>query len=247
MRLGDHEVVRLIARGGMGAIHEVRHAVTGVRYAAKTVLATDDMRARERFRREAELLARCDRHPGIVKVHSFGDAPDGGLYMILDLVEGEDLDAILRREGRLEPRRAATIARDVARALGAAHALGVVHRDVKPSNILIDKEGRALLTDFGLASARDVERLTRSGMFVGTVQYGSPEQAFAEAAVPASDVFSLGCVLFHLLAGTPPIVVETAMEHLRILTSPGPVGDVRVLAPETPDPLAAIVSAALEK
>src|SRR5207248_7688217 len=103
--LGEHDVVRVIASGGMGTVLEVRERSTGAARAAKTVLQASDATARARFRREAELLARCDRHAGIVKVHAFGETPDGTLYMILDLVRGEDFDAVLQREKRLEPMR----------------------------------------------------------------------------------------------------------------------------------------------
>src|SRR5579862_9274226 len=125
MKLGEYEVVRPIATGGMGAVFEVSHLGTGARYAAKIVKDAKDARARERFKREAELLARVDRHPGIVKIHSFAETRDGSLYMILDLVRGESLEAKLAREERLPALAAARIARSVASALGAAHALGV--------------------------------------------------------------------------------------------------------------------------
>ncbi|HZV01951.1 MAG TPA: protein kinase, partial [Planctomycetota bacterium] len=134
--------MRRIGAGGMGTVHEVRNKRTGARYAAKT-LAAETPRARERFRREAELLARCDQHPGIVKVHALLETRDGRHVLVMDLVEGESLATIVEREGQLEPRRAAGIALEVARALGFAHERGIVHRDVKPENVLVDREGRS--------------------------------------------------------------------------------------------------------
>ncbi len=248
MKLGDYEIIRPIASGGMGAVFEVEHRETRARYAAKVVKNAGDARARERFRREAELLARVDRHPGIVKVHSFGEAQDGSLYMILDLVRGESLEKKLEREGKLAPHRAAALARSVALALGAAHAEGVVHRDVKPANILVDAaSGEPRLTDFGIAAARDMERLTRTGAFVGTLAYAAPEQARGTPGTPASDVYSLGCVLHEMLAGRAPGHGATPMQLLAQLANDAPTPDVRSVRPEVPASLAAIVSRALEK
>ncbi len=247
MRLGEYEVVRPIATGGMGAVFEVSHLGTRARYAAKIVKDARDERARERFKREAQLLARVDRHPGIVKIHSFGETPEGSLYMVLDLVRGESLEAKLAREERLPARAAAKIARSVASALGAAHALGVVHRDVKPSNILIESSGEPRLTDFGIAAARDLERLTRTGAFVGTAAYASPEQVSGKPVTSASDVFSLGAVLHEMLAGRPPIVSSNPLQLFAELASDEPIPDVRALRPEVPAPLAAVLVRALEK
>src|SRR5262249_37408316 len=142
---------------------------------------------RERFRRESELLARCDRHPGIVKVHALGETSEGLLYIIMDLVEGASLDRLLEQE-RLSPRRTAEIYRDVARALGHAHALGIVHRDVKPTNVLLDAQGTPKLTDFGLATTCDLETLTRTKTFVETFLYCAPEQVVGNGTVrPSTD------------------------------------------------------------
>lgn len=246
----DFEVVRVIAKGGMGVVYEVRSRRTGAAHAAKTILKAGDQQARARFAREAELLARCDRHPGIVKVHSVGETGDGMPFMILDLVRGEGLDALSAREGTLEPRRAAEIARRIAHALAFVHARGIVHRDVKPSNVLLDAEagGAPRLTDFGLATAADVERLTRTGVAVGTVLYCSPEQALGSATIgPAADVFSLGCVLFELLAGASPLPDGGALEVFQELAREGPLPDVRSRGVAVPAPLAAIVARAIAK
>ncbi|HZU96666.1 MAG TPA: serine/threonine-protein kinase [Planctomycetota bacterium] len=244
---GDYKVERVVARGGMGAVFEVRHRMTGARCAAKTLLKTNSEQSRARFRREAELLARCDRIPGIVKVHTFGETPQGEPFMILDFVDGPSLDARLVEGDRLAARDAAALVRDVARALGAIHAQGMIHRDVKPGNILIDAQGKPWLTDFGLAAARDLDRLTRTGAFLGTVAYAAPEQAAGEPCTPASDVFSLGCVLFHALAGEVPIESDSAMSHMAQLSDPRPIRDVRTVAQTVPAPLASIVARCLEK
>lgn len=247
--VGEHAVVRQIGAGGMGVVLEVLDPRTGARRAAKLIRRTEP-EARARFQREIELLARSDRHPGIVRIHSAGETPDGSAYMILDLIPGEDLAARLHREGRLAPRAAATLVRDVARALGSLHAQGIVHRDVKPSNILLDADadGAPRLTDFGIATAIDLERLTRSGAFLGTIGYCSPEQAGEAAAVgPAADVFSLGAVLFHALAGETPFSSESAVQVIGELARETPLRSVRTVAPEVPATLAAIVARALVK
>jgi hypothetical protein len=246
-RLGEYESVRVIASGGMGVVVEVTHSRTGVSYAGKIIHKAEDPLARERFRREAELLARCDRHPGIVTVHTVGETATGSPYMILDLIQGESLDALLDRERKLDPRRAATIARDVARALGFTHDRGIVHRDVKPGNILLDESGTPHLTDFGLATARDLERLTVSGSFLGTPRYISPEQARGTPTSPASDVFSLGCVLFHALSGRPPIAAESIVGLLTELASETPLDRLEDHAAGVPADLAAIVARTLRK
>jgi tetratricopeptide (TPR) repeat protein len=250
--LGDHDSVRVIASGGMGLVLEVRNRRTGASYAAKVILQARDPHARERFRREAELVARCDQHPGIVKVHTLGETREGSLYMILDLVRGESLDALLRREGRLEARRAATLALGIANALGFVHERGILHRDVKPSNVLLDATapdpfGAPRLTDFGLATARDVQRLTVTGTFLGTLHYAAPEQAAGRATSAASDVFSLGCVLFHALSGTTAIDAGTSLELMARLSDERPLDDVRTRAPDVPASLAAIVARAVTK
>ncbi len=246
---GEYEIVRTIATGGMGSVHEVKSRRTGQRYAAKVLLKDEDARARERFRREAELLARCDRHPGIVKVHALLESNEGGPSLIMDFVEGESLERLLDRGGKLDPRRALEIALGLAEALGFAHERGIVHRDVKPANVLVDAEGKPRLTDFGLATARDVDRLTRTGQFVGTVLYCAPEQTSRQKGEPEpnADVYSLGAVLFHMLAGEPPVLAESVMAVLSALHGKAPVRDVRLLAPETPAELAAIVARCLEK
>jgi hypothetical protein len=247
-QLGEFQVVRAIARGGMGAVFEVRSARSGTTYAAKTILRPGDPAARERFKREAELLARCDRHPGVVKIHSIGeDSQAGTLFMILDLVPGENLESVLERDRKLEPRRVAQLGREVALALAFVHETGVIHRDVKPSNILLDASGCARLTDFGIATATDVERLTRTGMFLGTVHWVSPEQATGGEVGPASDVFALGLILYRALAGNHPFEDLEGTEYLAKLANPVPIPDVRTFAPEVPKPLASIVGRAIEK
>jgi serine/threonine-protein kinase len=246
--LGEFALVRRIGRGSSGYVFEV-HSKTGARYAAKLILQSGGGVARERFRREAQLLARCDRQPGIVKVHSHGETKDGVPYLVMDLVEGESLEKLLDREGALPPPRALALVLAVARALGRAHALGIVHRDVKPSNVLLDASGAPLLTDFGLATACDLESLTRTGTLIGTPHYMAPEQVTDASRVgPAADVFSAGCILFNALAGRTPFEhLATSFEVFRELASSTPMPSLRDFAPSCPEAVLALVARVLEK
>jgi serine/threonine-protein kinase len=165
----------------------------------------EDERFREPFLRESELAASLE-HPNVVPIHDVGEV-DGQLFIVMRLVEGGDLKALLREAGRLEPERTLTIVSQVANALDAAHARGLVHRDVKPSNVLLDEGEHVYLTDFGLT-----KRVTETGAFagelrsLGTVDYVAPEQIRGEALDGRTDVYSLGCLLYECLVGQPPFV-----------------------------------------
>jgi predicted Ser/Thr protein kinase len=206
VRIGPYEVVRELGRGGMGVVYEVRHPEAPRRLALKVILddeaKPDEL---ERFRREARLLARV-RHPSIVVVHALDRTEDGRDYLVTDLVEGESLGRAARQRP-LEPRRSATIVRDLALAVEEVHRNGILHRDLKPDNVILTPEGVPVLLDFGLARDDSAERLTRSGVVLGTLAYMPPEQAAGARATKLderADVYALGATLFFLLAGAPP-------------------------------------------
>src|SRR5262245_24875320 len=178
-----------------------------------------------RFRQEAQSAASLN-HPNIVSVYDYGQDA-AGPFIVMELVEGEDLASIIRRSGALPPRQAARITADAARALEAAHARGIVHRDVKPGNILISRDGRVKVTDFGIARAMAEAQMTLPGTTLGSVHYFSPEQARGEQADAASDIFALGIVLFEELTGQRPWEGDTAAS----------VAMARLAGP-TPDPAA---------
>ncbi|RMG17914.1 MAG: serine/threonine protein kinase [Planctomycetota bacterium] len=246
-RLGPYLLERELGAGAMGVVYQALHPGLRVRYALK-VLRPELCAPRDaaRFQRELESMAAVSQHPHVVRVHSAG-FEHGRLYYVMDLVDGEDLQKVLNQRGRLPPRRAAEIGRAVASALAALHRAGFIHRDLKPENILIERGGRPLLTDFGLARAFADERgrLTQTGELVGTPAYMAPEQALGERDLsPAADVYASGAVLYTLLAGRPPV---TGTSKLGVLSKVA-TGDLEPLAKSAPDvplPLAELCAACL--
>jgi serine/threonine-protein kinase len=200
-----------------------------------------------RFQREAK-AASALQHPNIVQVFDYGQT-SGNYFIVMELVEGTDLRRYLRSRGVLDIDRAIVIAHDVALGLGAAHRRSIVHRDVKPQNILVGRDGSIKLTDFGIASVyKDInaERLTTTGMTLGTVQYYAPEQAQGEIVSPAADVYALGIVMYEMLTGRPPFDGDTpvavAMQHIQ--DAPMPPSQ---LNPNIPPALEEIILRCLEK
>ncbi|MBL4849221.1 MAG: serine/threonine protein kinase [Planctomycetes bacterium] len=202
--LPGYEFLRELGRGGMGTVHKIRHLETGQTYAVKQLLPGGGSgEDRERFEREAQLLAKLS-HPGLVRVHSaqfVGPTP----YFVQELLAGGSLADRLR-EGPLAPSEAERITREIAEALGYLHREGVLHRDLKPANILFDDQGRARLTDFGLARRQGGLTLTQTGEILGTPDFMSPEQIVNSHGVDErSDLYSLGALLYAMLTGVPPI------------------------------------------
>jgi YVTN family beta-propeller protein len=239
-----------VGRGGMGVVYRATQ-LSLQRSVALKLIAPELTTApdfRERFKRESRLAASIE-HPNVIPVYEAGEA-DGVLYLIMRFIEGTDLRALIRSEGRLDTGRATAIVAQVAAALGAAHRRGLIHRDVKPANVLIDSGGgreHAYLTDFGIA--RDVEAtsaLTRTGMVVGTLDYIAPELLQDGGADGRSDVYALGCVLFEVLTGQVPFPrdsdVAKMFAHLN-----EPVPSLREVRPEVPDDLAELARTAMAK
>jgi serine/threonine-protein kinase len=200
--VAGYRVEELIARGGMGVVYRATHLGLDRPVALKVIARelADRPGFRERFLRESRLAARLE-HPSVVPVYDSREV-DGELIVAMKLVKGGDLRRLIDREGPLSPQRALDLLAQVAAALDAAHTAGIVHRDVKPHNILVEGS-RAYLSDFGLAKAVD-ESATGSASVVGTAQYMSPEQWQGGSIGPAADVYSLGCVLYEALTGIPP-------------------------------------------
>jgi serine/threonine-protein kinase len=198
----------------------------------------------ERFRREARAVASLN-HPHVVTVIDFGEDDDHP-YIVFEYVEGENLKDRLRRMGRLPVPEAVAYAVEIGRALECAHANRLVHRDVKPQNVLIDPEGRAKVTDFGIARSLEAEGLTATGRVLGTTDYVAPEQALGEPTTAQSDVYSLGICLFEMLTGDVPFKADSqvavAMKHVK-----DPLPDIRMRRPEISAALASVVETACAK
>src|SRR5882762_498694 len=242
-----------IGRGGMGVVYHARDERLKRQVAVKVLPPELAFREeiRIRFLREAETAARLC-HPHIVPIHSVGEGPEGLVYFVMDYVDGESLAARLKRRERLPPEEARRILMETADALGAGHALGIIHRDVKPDNILLEgSRGRTVLTDFGIAKALTSTTgpgtLTATGVAIGTPHYMSPEQAAGDREIDGrSDIYSLGVVGYQMLTGELPFSAPTVPGLLlKQITEQAPY--LKDKAPTCPDDLASCVMRSLEK
>jgi serine/threonine protein kinase/CheY-like chemotaxis protein len=245
--IAGYQIESRIGRGGMGVVYRAQHLSLG-RTAALKVIQPDLASSsgfRERFSREARVAAAFS-HPNIVTVYDAGEV-EGTLYLAMQYIEGADLARMLSDDGRLKPYRAIDVCRQIAGALDAAHAQGLIHRDVKPANVLIS--GRvAYLTDFGLTKriAGTIAPLTQAGDVVGTIHYTAPEQIEGREVTPRSDVYSLGCLLYHCLTGRMPYERDTdvAVIYAHLSEDPPKPSKVR---PELPAGLDGVIAKALDK
>jgi serine/threonine kinase PknH len=207
---GPYHLKRLLGRGGMGEVYEAEHTVKEWTVALKLMTAefSKDAVFRERMKREARIAGRL-QEPHVVPIHDYGEI-DGQMYLEMRMIEGTDLDSVLKRFGPLTPPRAVAIILQIASALDAAHAAGVMHRDVKPPNILVTNDDFAYLVDFGIASATTDEKLTQLGTAVGTWKYMAPERFSNDEVTYRADIYALACVLYECLIGTPPYRADSA-------------------------------------
>jgi serine/threonine-protein kinase len=201
--IGGYRIEELLGEGGMGRVYRAADA-DGRPVALKVIRPEhgSDETFQRRFARETK-AALAVRHPHVVPVLSAGEH-DGAPYLATAFLSGGSLDARLRTGGPLDLEQTVKLLLQVAGGLDALHGAGLVHRDVKPGNILLDESGGAFITDFGLAKSRDASALTRTGFAVGSMPYMAPEQARAEDVTAAADIYALGCVVFECLAGQPP-------------------------------------------
>ncbi len=247
-RFGDYEILEEVARGGMGVIYKARQISLNRLVALKMILAGQwaGPEARQRFRAEAEAAANL-QHPNIVAIHEVGKR-DGQQYFTMDFVAGTNLAALVR-DHPLPAERAAAYVKTIAEAVHFAHQHGILHRDLKPQNVLIDTDDRPRVTDFGLAKRIETESgLTRTGDVLGSPSYIPPEQASSrlDEISPRSDVYSLGAILYELITGRAPFSGGTALETLcQVIDSPPPAP--RKLNPSVPRDLETICLKCLEK
>jgi serine/threonine protein kinase/streptogramin lyase len=248
--LGGYRVEGVAGEGGMGRVYRATQIGLGRQVALKLIMPELAMEPdfRERFARESRLTAAIE-HPNVIPVYEAGEA-DGRLFIAMRWVEGTDLRSVILREGPIDPERTVAIVEQVAAALDAAHAGGLVHRDVKPANVMLSSaHGRehVYLMDFGLTKrTASVGGLTRTGAFVGTPDYMAPEQIKGEHTDARSDVYALGCLLFNVLSGRPPFDRDTEVAKMYAQLHDPPPSVVRMV-PGTPPGLDAVVSRALAK
>lgn len=251
---GRYRLEAIIGRGGMSTVYRATDEVLERRVAVKLMhsAVASDAAQLERFRREARLVAQLN-HPNVVTVIDAGEELDGAgpgaaacPYIVFECVEGETLKDLIRREGPLEIAVALAYAIEIARALGAAHARRLVHRDVKPQNVLITGEGAAKITDFGIARPLSEDGITVTGRVLATTDYIAPEQALGQPVSAQSDIYSLGIVLFEMLTGDVPFhgesAVAVAMRHVREA-----LPDVQLLRPGVSAATAAVIDRATMK
>jgi serine/threonine protein kinase len=240
---GRYQLEEPLGHGGMASVYRARDTSLGREVALKVLAEnlTGDEDLRKRFLREARLAARLS-HPNVVSVYDVGEEEDGRPYIVMELVDGETL----AERGRVPPDEARALTLEAARGLAHAHEAGLIHRDIKPGNLLVRVDGTIKIADFGIARAAETTALTQAGTVLGTAAYLAPEQALGEEVTPAADVYSLGAVLYELMTGRPPFefdsLADLAEKQRAMAITP-----VRELAPEAPRDLEDLVMRCLAR
>ncbi|MGB3863381.1 MAG: serine/threonine-protein kinase, partial [Candidatus Aminicenantaceae bacterium] len=241
-----YEIIEELGKGGMGKVFRVEDKNIQEEVALKLIkpeIAVDEGMI-ERFRNELK-MARKITHKNICRMYDLNEE-DGTPYITMEYVSGEDLKSLIRKQGKLSEERTIAIARQVCEGLAAAHELGVVHRDLKPQNIMIDEKGNAKVMDFGIARSVEAAGVTATGMIIGTPDYISPEQVEGEEADQRSDIYALGVILFEMVIGSVPFKGDTAfsvaLKHKTKLPS-----DPRKLNPEISENLSRLILVCMEK
>jgi eukaryotic-like serine/threonine-protein kinase len=243
---GRYQLLRILGQGGMGAVYQARDQELGRIIALKVIRPelAGNPSILQRFKQEL-ILSRNVTHKNVVRIYDMGEA-DGTKFITMEYVEGEDLRSMLARDGKIAPQKAAEIVQQICRALDAAHAEGVIHRDLKPQNVMLDPQGRVVVMDFGLARSLEAPGMTQTGTLVGTLEYMSPEQAMGAELDQRSDLFAVGLIFFELLTGKVPYKADTGIATLMKRTHERaiPASDVDN---EVPKSLSVIVAKCLER
>ena len=242
---GRYEILELLGQGGMGAVYKARDREVDRLVALKVIRPelAGHPEVLQRFKQEL-ILARQVTHKNVIRIFDLGEA-EGAKFISMEYVDGRDLKSMRSERGKFQPEEAAEIIEQVCRALEAAHAEGVIHRDLKPPNIMVDKQGRVVVMDFGIARSREMPGLTQTGVLVGTPEYMSPEQARGEEIDSRSDLFSLGIIFYGLLTGKSPYEATSSVAALLKRTQERAVPPVK-LDPAIPKFMNDIVVRCLE-
>ena len=245
-QVADFQLIRRLGEGGMGLVFVAQSPRYPAPVALKVLKPDSTEQDLKRFQAEAKAMSRLE-HPNLVRIFEHNRSREGHWYMAMELIEGGSLDKRLEDHGPLPPAEAIAMAVSMASALACAHAAGILHRDLKPHNVLIDGAGQAHLSDFGLAKVLDAEALTRPGEVIGTPVYMAPEQALAEGAVDArTDVYGLGATLYHLVTGRRPFEAKGITQLLLKIVKEPPRAP-REIRPEIPPGLEAVILRCMSK
>src|SRR5450755_1607389 len=241
-----YQVLRILGQGGMGAVYQARDQELDRIIALKVIrpeLASNPS-ILARFKQEL-ILSRNVTHKNVVRIFDLGEA-EGTKFITMEYVEGEDLRAILRRKGKFHSKEAVAVIQQICRALEAAHSEGVIHRDLKPQNVMLDPQGRVVVMDFGLARSLEAPGMTQTGALVGTLEYMSPEQAMGAELDQRSDLFAVGLIFYELLTGKTPYKADTAIASLMRRTQERalPASDIDASLPKS---LSVVVARCLER
>src|SRR5262245_2004628 len=243
---GRYQILQLLGEGGMGAVYKARDREVEHLVALKLIrpeMANHPV-ILARFKQEL-LTARQVTHRNVIRIYDIAEA-EGTKYITMEFVDGSDLRKLLHDQGKLAPEQAVAIVRQICQALEAAHGAGVIHRDLKPQNIMQEKSGRILVMDFGLARSLQSDGMTESGVLLGTIEYMSPEQALGRHVDARSDIFTLGLIFYELLTGKVPYKADTAMASLLLRNQERAI-PVAELDTAIPKGLSDIVSKCLER